>query len=288
MSAVTGIVDGFRARSGEKTFLDHLDHVRSRLIISVLVLIITTGVGFVVAAWPFTVQVPRWTMDLGALGALQIGGWSVRFDVLAMFVAPIEPYLNGEKLKYLSPTDPFFITLKLAICLGFVLALPVLLYQVWALLSPLMRPLERRLAGPALIAAVLLFTVGAVFCYLMVIPLMLRFTLGFQTESLEQSIVIGEYLTIILRMLIAFGLAFELPIVILLGTLLGIVTPEFLVAKRRHAIAILTVVSAIVTPPDLSSQILLMIPVLLLYEVGILLSRAIVTSRSPTVAMPEA
>src|SRR5690606_15080449 len=102
----------------------------------------------------------------------------------------------------------------------------------------LMRPDEKKLMGPAVVAGIALFAMGTVFCYFLVLPLMLQFTMGFQTESLEQSIVIGEYLTLVLRLMGAFGVAFELPIVILLGTLLGIVTPDFLASKRRHAIAI--------------------------------------------------
>ncbi|MEX2582168.1 MAG: twin-arginine translocase subunit TatC [Gemmatimonadota bacterium] len=288
MSAVGGLVDGFRARSGEKTFLDRLDDVRGRLIASLVVVTVTTAIGFYLAAWPVTLQIPRWTFDLGALGIRQFGGWTISLDVLRHFIAPIEPYLDGERLKYLSPTDPFFITLKLALCIGLALALPYLLRQLWATLTPLMRPEERRLVGPAIFGAVGLFVMGWLFCYFFAIPLMLQFTMGFQAGSLEQAIVIGEYLKLVLRMLVAFGLAFELPIVILLGTLLGIVTPEFLIAKRRHAIAILTVVSAIVTPPDLSSLLLLMLPVWFLYEASIVLSRAVLARRPAIPPLPGA
>ena len=288
MGAVTGIVDGFRARSGELTFLDRLDDFRGRLIASVVVLIVTTVLGFFVAAWPITFEITRRVVDLGRFGSFAFGGWTINLDLLAIATVPVEPYLGGERLKYLSPTDPFFITLKLALSLGFLLALPFLMYQVWRLIAPLLRPDERRITGPALCAGVLLFIGGATFCYFFALPLMLQFTMGFQSASLEQNIVIGEYLKLILRMLIAFGLAFELPIIILLMTMLGLVTPDFLAAKRRHAIAIATVVSAIVTPPDLTSLILLLIPVVLLYEVGILLARAIVARREPLAVGGEA
>ncbi|MQA88657.1 MAG: twin-arginine translocase subunit TatC [Gemmatimonas sp.] len=287
MSSVAGLVDGFRARSGEKSFLDRLDDFRGRLIASLVVVTATTILGFLVAAWPLTLRVPRWTFELGALGTFGIGGWTINLDVLGFFVAPIEPFLNGEKLKYLSPTDPFFVTLKLALSIGLVLALPYLIRQLWSTLAPLMRPEERKLIAPSIVGGVVLFAVGVLFCYYLVVPLMLQFTMAFQTESLEQSIVIGEYLKLVLRMLVAFGLAFELPIVILLGTVLGIVTPELLVAKRKVAIAILTVASAIVTPPDIGSQLLLILPVLFLYEVSIVMSRAVLTRRNSRIALPE-
>jgi sec-independent protein translocase protein TatC len=256
-----GIVEGLRERSGGQTVLEQLDNARGRLIASLVAIVVGTGIGFYVA---------------------------MSFDVLGVFTAPIEPYLNGEKLKYLSPTDPFFITLKLALAIGLVLTLPYLLAQLWAVGAPLLRPEEKRYVRPAIGASVVLFVVGAAFCYVMVLPLMLQFTMGFQTGSLEQSIVIGEYLKIVFRLLIAFGLAFELPIVILLGTLLGIVTPDYLASRRRHALAILTVVSAIITPPDISSQILLIIPVWILYEVSIVMARVVVARRAPALAIPEA
>jgi sec-independent protein translocase protein TatC len=260
MSGVADLVEGFRSRSGEMSFLDRLDDVRGRLIWSLVAVTVGTVIGFYLV---------------------------LTFNVLGVFTAPIQPFLGGEKLKYLSPTDPFFITLKLAVALGIVLALPFLLAQVWGAVSPLLRQEEKQLVKPAIFAGVALFAVGSVFCYVMVLPLMLQFTMGFQTQSLEQSIVIGEYLTIVLRMLIAFGLAFELPIVILLATVLGVVTPDFLASKRRHAIAVLTVVSAIITPPDLSSQVLLVVPVWFLYEISIVMARVVLARRAPLLALPE-
>lgn len=279
MTAVGGLVDGFKARSGEKTFLDHLDDLRGRLISSAIVLLLTVGAGFYIATWPVRFQVAEIDVRLGRLGTYTIGGWNVNLDALGFFVDPVRPYLGGGNLKYLSPTEPFFVTLKLGICLGFALALPYLLYQIWGLLAPLMRPHEKKLMAPAMVAGVVLFLVGSIFCYYLVIPVMLRFTLGFQTASLEQYLVIGDYMAIVLRMLLAFGLAFELPIIVLIGTVLGILTPQILSAYRRHAIAVATVLAAFITPPDLSSLVLLMLPVWFLYEASIVLSRVVIARR---------
>jgi sec-independent protein translocase protein TatC len=131
---------------------------------------------------------------------------------------------------------------------------------------------------------VLLFVSGIVFCYLLALPLILEFTMGFQSGRLEEAIVVGDYFSTMLRMMISFGLAFELPVVIVLGTMLGVVTPGFLASKRRYAIATMTILSALITPPELISQILLLIPLLLLYEVSILLSRFVIARRGPTLA----
>ncbi len=260
MSVFSGLIDGFRERSGEKTFLDRLDDVRGRMIRAAVALIVGTAGGFYLA---------------------------MTYNVLGIATAPVMPFLDGERLKYLSPIDPFYVTFKLALCIGVIVTLPYLLRQVWALLEPLMLPDEKRLMVPAILGGVVLFAVGTLFCYFVALPLILQFTMGFQTESLEQSIVIGEYLAMVLRLLGAFGVAFELPIVILLGTVLGAVTPEFLVAKRRHAIAIIMIASAVVTPSDVGSMLVLMIPVVILYEVSIIMARLIVARRERAVPVPE-
>ncbi len=260
MNAFSGLIDGFRERSGEKTFLDRLDDVRGRMIRAAIALIVGTAGGFYLA---------------------------MTYNVLGIATAPVMPFLDGERLKYLSPIDPFYVTFKLALCIGVIVTLPYLLRQVWALLEPLMLPDEKRLMVPAILGGVVLFAVGTLFCYFVALPFILGFTMGFQTDSLEQSIVIGEYLAMVLRLLGAFGVAFELPIVILLGTVLGVVTPEFLAAKRRHAIAIITIASAVVTPSDVGSMLLLMIPVMILYEASIIMARLIVARRDRVVPIPE-
>ena len=260
MSAISGIFEGFRSRSGDVSFLERLDDLRGRLITSLLVVAVFSGIGFYV---------------------------SMTYDVLGIFTAPVEPYLGGERLKFLNPMTPFFITLTMALAIGLAAALPYLLYQVWALLAPLMLPDEKQLVRPAVIGGFFLFLAGVVFCYYLVLPLMLRFTMNFQTTTLEQSIVIEQYLALILRMLVAFGAAFELPIVILLLTVLGVVTPEFLRSKRRHAIAIIIIVCAIVTPPDVGSLVLMVVPVLFLYEASIVLSRLVIGRRERWLAASE-
>jgi len=255
-----GIVEGFRKRSGEMTFFDRLDDLRGRMIRAALALTLGTAAGFVLA---------------------------VRYDLLGFFVDPVTPYLGGQKLRYLNPVDPFYVTFQIALCIGIVVTLPYLLRQAWLLIEPLLLPDEKRFMLPTVFGGVALFFTGVLFCYYLTLPLVLRFTMGFQTESLEQSIVIGEYFAMVIRLLGAFGIAFELPLVVIVGTFLGVVTPEFLAAKRRHAIAIVMILSAIVTPPEVGSMLLLTIPVLVLYEVSIVLSRLMVARRVATLAVSE-
>ncbi|HEX2202834.1 MAG TPA: twin-arginine translocase subunit TatC [Longimicrobium sp.] len=248
--------------SGEMPFLDHLEELRWRILWSLLAVAVCAIAGFLLVT---------------------------RFDVLGLLVAPIEPFLDGGKLKYLSPTEPFFITLKLAITVGLVLASPIIVYQVWAFLSPALMPSEKRVIVPALYMGVVLFAGGVWMAYRFVLPVTLRFTMGFQTESLEQSITIGPYLAVVTRLLLAFGIVFELPVVVLILSALGLVTPEFLASKRRHAIVAITVLASVLTPGDvITVTVMMMAPLVLLYELSIVLSRLVTRKRAAAAASAEA
>jgi len=236
-------------------FWDHLEELRWRLIWSLIAVAIGTGVGF----WLVT-----------------------RFNVLGILVAPIRPFLNGTRLKYLSPSEPFFITLKLAVLTGFLMAFPVVMYQVWSFLSPALKKEEKRVIVPSLYLGLGLFGVGVAFCYVIVLPMTLKFTMGFQTESLEQSIVIGEYMGMVLQLLLAFGAVFEMPIVLMVLGALGVVSPEFLSAKRRHAIVIITILCSLLTPGDVVTvTVMMMVPLLLLYEASIFLCKIVYPRPAP-------
>jgi len=243
----------FPKQKGEMPFLDHLEELRWRLLWSILAVIACTVIGFFLVT---------------------------RFDVLGILIAPITPFLADSKLKFLSPTEPFFITLKLALTVGLLLASPIIIYQIWAFLAPALLPSEKRAIVPSLYFGLALFTAGVALAYYIALPVTLQFTMGFQTESLEQSIVISEYLSVVTRLLLAFGVVFELPVVILALTFVGLVTPEFLAEKRRHAVALITVLCAVITPGDVVTiTILMMVPLILLYELSITLSRLVVRRR---------
>lgn len=244
----------FRADTREMPFLDHLEELRWRVLWSLLAVVLATLAGFYLVT---------------------------HFDVLNLLIAPIEPFLQGEKLKYLSPTDPFFITLKLAVLVGLILASPVVVYHLWSFLSPALLPSENRAIVPALYFGVLLFAAGVAMAYFLVLPITLKFTMGFQTASLEQAIVVSAYMSVVVRLLLAFGIVFEMPVVILVLAALGLVTPEFLAEKRRYAIAAITVLSAVITPGDvITVTVMMMAPLMFLYEVSIVVARVVVRGRS--------
>lgn len=237
------------AVNGEMPFFDHLEELRWRLFRCLVAVAIGAGLGYVLVT---------------------------RFDIVQLLIEPINPFLEGSKLKYLAPTDPFFITLKLSLIVGLLLASPVLIYQIWAFFSPAILPSERRVIIPSLYLGLVLFVVGVTMAYRLVLPMTLRFTMQFQTEFLEQAIVFSEYMSLVTRLLLAFGIVFELPVVILVLSALGVVTPEFLASKRRHAVVAITAVSAILTPGDvITVTLMMMAPLVLLYELSIILSRIV-------------
>lgn len=239
---------------GEMPFLDHLEELRWRILWSLLALFLCTVLGFLLVHY---------------LGVLDI------------LIRPIRPLLDeGNRLKYFSPTDPFFITLKLAVMVGVILAFPVIVYQVWGFLSPALERHERRVIIPAMYMGLVLFALGVAMAYFLALPLSLVFLMGFQTEFLEQSIEVGRYLGFVTRLLVAFGVVFELPVVVMILTALGLVTPTFLRSKRRHAIVAITVLASLLSPGDvITVTVLMMAPLILLYEFSIVLSAAIYRRR---------
>jgi sec-independent protein translocase protein TatC len=243
--------------SGEMPFFDHLEELRWRIVWSLCALVVGTAIGFVAAT---------------------------RLDLLALLKRPLDPYVAGEQLIALSITDPFFITFKLALTLGFILAAPVIIYQVWLFLAPALTKREKRAIVPALYVGVLLFIVGVVGAYFYVLPLTAKFLAGFQTESLALTLTATHYFSFVIKLLVAFGLVFQLPVVILILATLGLVSSGFLSRNRRYAFAVITVLAALITPGDVASTIMMMIPMSLLYEISILITRGIERGRAKQAA----
>ena len=197
------------------------------------------------------------------------------FNVLDLLVLPVREAWDDPNLRliYLSPADPFFVMLRLAIYGGILLALPILVYHIWSFLSPALEKTEKRAIVPALYLGLLLFIGGVALAYFAALPVTLEFFKKFLATSLEGQLEINATLGFIVKMLFAFGAVFELPIVILALSLMGIVTPAFLRSKRRHAVVLITVLASFITPGDaITLTIMMMLPLVLLYEFGIFLS----------------
>ena len=218
--------------------------------------------------------------------ALLVG---IIFIVLFPFANPIYNYVSQPLLENL-PQDssmvaidvasPFLTPFKLIVLLSIILAIPVIFYQVWAFISPGLYPREQKLVFPLLILSTMLFYLGMVFAYYVAFPLMFAFFNAVAPPDVKIMTDIGRYLDFVIKIFIAFGLAFEVPIITMLLALSGVASPEKMKQKRPYIIVGAFVAGMILTPPDVISQILLAVPIWLLFELGLLISQRIVKNRN--------
>jgi len=206
------------------------------------------------------------------LGVIVLMNFSAAvFDFISLPLREALP--PGTPLIFLNAPDVFFTYLKIALVLSIFATAPVTLYQLWAFVAPGLYRRERRVFLVYFLASLALLFAGAAFAFYLVFPLVFKFFIGFSTEHIVAMPAVREYLTLVLKLLFAFGLSFEIPIVILILVRLGLVDATGLAAKRRYVVVWAFIMAAILTPPDIISQTLLAIPMLLLYEVGLLMAR---------------
>lgn len=180
---------------------------------------------------------------------------------------------EGQKLIAVGVASPFFIPYKLALMVAFVLALPYVLYQVWGFIAPGLYQHEKKLATPLLISSVALFYLGMAFAYFIVLPMMFSILPNFAPSNVAVTPDIAEYLDFVMMMFMAFGVGFEMPVATILLISTGITSRETLVKSRPYIVVIAFTVGMVMTPPDVLSQVMLAVPMWLLFEVGLLASR---------------
>jgi sec-independent protein translocase protein TatC len=194
-----------------------------------------------------------------------------------LFNILVEPVLTGEKapsqLVFIGVPELFFTYLKLSFLGGLFIGFPVILWEIWKFAAPGLYKNERKMVAPFLFFTPFLFYTGGVFTYFVVMPLVTEFFFQFQTETVVALPSVKNYLAFFSKMVFAFGLAFEMPVIILILVKAGIVKLETLRKSRRYAIVIIFIMAAVLTPPDPMSQMLLAVPMMLLYEGALLLAR---------------
>jgi sec-independent protein translocase protein TatC len=246
----------------EQPFVQHLMELRDRLLKSVIAMGIAVAV---LALYP-------------GPGAL--------YDLLA---APLVAHLpQGATLIATSVISPFMVPLKILLMAAFLLALPVLLYQLWAFVAPGLYNHEKKLVLPLVISSTVLFLMGVGFCYFFVFGKVFAFIQSFAPKTITAAPDIEAYLSFVLTMFLAFGLSFEVPIAVIVLARLGIVSIEKLRAFRGYFVVLAFVIAAIVTPPDVVSQLALAIPMCLLYEVGIIAARLFIRHTKAPEETPDA
>ncbi|MGH8122358.1 MAG: twin-arginine translocase subunit TatC [Rudaea sp.] len=237
---------------GEQSFISHLVELRERLLKATAVVLIV-----LVVLIPFANRLYGW-LALPLIAHLPHGGSMIATEVVSPFLTPI----------------------KLAFFVALMIAMPVVLYQLWAFVAPGLYKHEKKLATPILVSAVILFYIGCAFAYFLVLPAVAKFMSGIAPTGVMVMPDIGHYLDFALTLFLAFGLCFEVPVVLVILVLVGMVTPAQLAGSRRYAIVGAFILAAIFTPPDVLSQTMLAIPMCLLYELGIVGARMVTRAQS--------
>lgn len=247
--------------AAEGSFLSHLIELRNRLLYAL-----------VAVAVVFAVLV-------GVVGANRIYGL-----LAEPLLAALPP---GTSMIATEVASPFLTPLKLSFILAFVLAIPFVLYQLWAFVAPGLYRHERRLVLPLLISSTALFYAGMAFAYFVVFPLVFQFFVQIAPPGVAVMTDIRAYMDFVLAMFIAFGVAFELPVALVLLARLGVVDPDRLAKKRPYVVLWVFIVAAVLTPPDVFSQTFLAVPMLLLFEIGLIVARRVYPRQGPEAACSD-
>jgi len=199
-----------------------------------------------------------------AVVAGAIAAWFVSDDAIRILAASV-----GERLNFAGVTEAFYTRLKISVVLGFLVSLPVILYRLWMFLAPGLFRSERVVILPLVLCSAVLFFLGVGFAYLVVVPTATRFLLGFGAGVLEPVIMIGDYFGFVSRFCIVFGIVFQLPMVVSILSYTGLVSSSTLLAKWRYALVVTFVFAAILTPPDIVSQLMMAGPLVILYFLSV-------------------
>jgi sec-independent protein translocase protein TatC len=243
----------------EQSLLDHLIELRDRLLHMVLAVLV-----LFLALFPFSEEI---------------------FTAVAQPLLALMP--EGTSMIATSVTSPFLVPFKLVLLLAVLLAVPYLLHQMWAFVAPGLYSHEKRLAAPLLISSVFLFYCGIAFAYFVVFPLLFRFFIAVAPEGVSVMTDIGQYLDFIIAIFFAFGIAFEVPVATFLLILAGATTADNMAKKRPYIIVGAFVIGMLLTPPDVISQSLLAIPMWMLFEIGLIMSRLFIKPKELDESHPD-
>lgn len=231
----------------KQPFLTHLEELRNRLIVCAIAI----GIGFVIS-YIFSKQ------------------------LFSFLILPLTEVLPADShLIFTNLPEMFIAYIKVALIAGIILAIPVIFYELWMFLAPALYRREKGYLIPFVLFSSILFLVGSLFGYFVVFPYGFKFFIGFATEDIQALPSVKQYFSFTIRLLLAFGVVFELPVVVFFMTKIGLITPDSMKRFRKFAILSSFILSAILTPPDVATQIMMALPIIILYEVSILISKGI-------------
>ncbi len=235
----------------KKPFMAHLEELRKRLVVCAIAI----GIGFVIS-YIFSKQ------------------------LFSMLILPLTKVLPAEsRLIFTSLPEMFIAYIKVALIAGTILAIPIIFYELWMFLVPALYQREKRYLIPFVLFSSILFVAGALFGYFIVFPYGFKFFISFATEEIQALPSVKQYFSFATRLLLAFGLVFEMPVVVFFMTKIGLITPDSMKKYRKFAILCAFILSAILTPPDVATQIMMALPLIILYEVSIIISQGVYRKR---------
>jgi len=229
----------------KQPFLSHLEELRKRLV----AIFIGVGAGFVVC-YIFSDQL---------------------FKLLVLPLKAVLP--EGDKLIFTNLPEMFITYLKVSLIAGVLLTAPFIFYQLWLFIAPGLYRREKKYVFPFVIFSTILFVGGALFGYFVVFPFGFKFFIGFSNDYVKALPSVKQYFSFSIKLLFAFGVVFELPLVVFFLAKMGLITPEFLKKQRKYAVLLIFIVAAILTPPDVATQLMMAVPLLILYEIGIIVAK---------------
>jgi sec-independent protein translocase protein TatC len=235
----------------KKPFMAHLEELRKRLVICAIAI----GIGFVIS-YIFSKQ------------------------LFSFLILPLTKVLPAEsRLIFTSLPEMFIAYIKVALIAGIILAIPIIFYELWMFLVPALYQREKRYFIPFVLFSSILFVAGSLFGYFIVFPYGFKFFISFATEDIQALPSVKQYFSFAIRLLLAFGLVFEMPVVVFFMTKIGLITPDSMKKYRKFAILCSFILSAILTPPDVATQIMMALPIIILYEVSIIISQGVYRKR---------
>jgi len=238
----------------------HLSDLRKRITVSLAAIFVGFGICFYYSEQIFYLL----TLPLNN---------TLKFSLKNPFIY-FEPVKNKVDLVFLAPAEAFWMYMKIAFISGIILTSPIILYEAWRFVGPGLLLKEKKYVVPFTVIIASLFMVGSLFCFFLVLPFAMNFLLTYQTENIKPMLSVGRYVDFCLKFILAFGAVFELPVVIVFLTKIGVVTTETLAKNRKYAVVLAFVLAALLTPtPDAFNQTLMAGPIILLYEAGIWASR---------------
>jgi sec-independent protein translocase protein TatC len=233
----------------EMSFLDHLEELRSRLIKSLFTVLILS-----IVAYLFSERILNFVL---------------------------RPLPGDQSVYFLSPTEAFSTRIKISIIVGIIVSVPVIFYHLWKFVVPGLFAKEVRLIVPVVVSSTFFFLVGAVFCFMMVLPVSIKFLMAFGTDKLKPMIQIKDYISFVSYMTLAFGAVFELPVISFFLGRIGIISARTFIKGRKYAIVIILILAAVITPtPDAFTQLMLAGPLYFLYEVSIIVLKMTAKKRA--------